>query len=390
MGSIASAAVASPRLEMPVHRRSRQWMLLLFFGLRLSAQDDVAAQFANYPFRLRLEHTRGREHSREDSTVCVLLRRDGQFHLEHRRGDETLVSEGRLSESDLAKLNLALDSDQLRQISQQKIVPPLLYSRDDQLQLNVFRKDHWQNLRFPDATTQAANRGAIQPLLTWLNELHNQPHRELSEDEGKNNCLTPERLQLKIRNAPPAASATGKNSGEPAAGAAAGGADSQPEPPPSFLLRYSRDRFSNGTLQRTCVIVGPAGGYRMERGSQQISYKMKTSVFEGSVSDGELRELKQMLDEPRLKNEHHQNRLPDVPIREAEVTSVSVPREKEIQQLVFSDYSGASFGGQGPAANSTDDTASIDPLQAWLKTAIESKKVAPLKSAQPSNCASTP
>jgi hypothetical protein len=383
MSSIASTPVVHPRLATLVHRRSPQCLLLLFLGLRLWAQDDVAAQFANYPFRLRLEHTR------PDSNVCVLLRRDGQFHLEHTRADETLVSEGRLSESDLAKLNLALDSDQVQQISQQKIVPPPMYSRNDQLQLTVFRKDHWQNLWFPDATTQAAYRAAIQPLLTWLYELHNQPHRELSEDEGKNNCLTPERLQLKIRNAQPPASA-GKTSEEPGAGAAAGVADSHPEQPPSFLMRYSRDRFSNSTLQRICVIVGPAGGYRMERGSQQISYKMKASVFGGSVSDGELRELKQMLDEPRLKNERHQNRLPDVAIREAQVISLSVPREKEIQQLVFSDYSGSSFGGKGPAANSSDDTSSIEPLQTWLKTAIENKNLVPLKSARLNNCASAP
>jgi hypothetical protein len=387
MRSIASPPVVNPRLATLIHRPSLQLILPLFLGLlflilRLSAQDDLAAQLANYPFRLRLEHTRG------DSTVCVLLRRDGQFHLERTRADETLVSEGRLSESDLANLNLALDSDQLQQLSQQKIVPPLLFSRDDQLQLNVFRKDHWQNLRFPDATTQAAYRAAIRPLLTWLSELQNEPHRELSEDEGKNNCLTPARLQLKIRNAQPPASATRATSEAP--GGATGVADSPREQPPSFLMRYSRDRFSNGTLERTCVIVGPAGGYRMERGSQQISYKMKASVFGGSVSDGELRELKQILDDPRLKSERHQDRLPDVAIREAEVISLSVPREKEIQQLVFSDYSGALFGRQGSAASSSADTSAIEPLRTWLKTAIENKKLAPLKSAPPNNCASTP
>jgi hypothetical protein len=79
-----------------------------------------------------------------------------------------------------------------------------------------------------------------------------------------------------------------------------------------------------------------------------------------------------------------------VAIREAQVISVSVPREMEIQQLVFSDYSGSSFGGKGPAANSTDDTSSIEPLQTWLKTTIENKKLAPLKTAQLNNCASAP
>jgi hypothetical protein len=375
--------VANAHLAMPVPGRSLPLILLLFLGLRVSAQDDAPAQFANYPFRLRLEH------ASEHSNVCVLLRRDGQYHLEQTRGDETLVAEGRLGESDLARLNLALDSDQLQQISQQKIVPPLMYSGDDQLQLNVFRKDHWQNLRFPDATSQRAHQAAIRPLLTWLNELPNAPHRELSEDEGKNNCLTPEKLQLKIRSAEPPAS-TRKTGAEPGAGASAGGADAQPGQPPSFLVRYARDRFSSNTLQRTCVIVGAAGGYRMERGSQQISYKMRASVFEGSVSAAELQELKQMLDQPRLKNERHENSLPAMTIRDAEVISVSVPRENQIQHLLFSDYSGSLFNRKGTAANSTDDSSSIAPLEAWLQTAIENKKVAPLKSAQPDNCASTP
>jgi hypothetical protein len=368
---------------MLVPGRSFPLILLLFLGLRVSAQDDAAAQFANYPFRLRLEHVS------ENSSVCVLLRSDGQYHLEHTRGDEILVAEGRLGESDLARLNLALDSDQLQQISQQKIVAPLMYSSYDQLQLNVFRKDHWQNLQFPDATTQRAYQAAIRPILTWLNELPNAPHRQLSEDEGKNNCLTPEKLHLKIRIAE-APLSTKKTGAEPGAGISGGRADAQPEQPASFLVRYARDRFSNNTLQRTCVIVGTAGGYRMERASQQISYKMRASVFEGSVSAGELEELKQMLDEPRLKNERHENGLPEMTLRDAEVISVSVPREKHIQHLLFSDSSGSLFSRKGAAANSTDDTSSIAPLEAWLQTAIENKKVAPLKSAHPDNCASTP
>lgn len=355
-----------------VHRLTIQLMFCLALGLSAVAQDGVADQFANYPFLLRLEHTT------HNSKVCVLLRRDRQFHLERTHSDRTLVIEGQLAESEFLKLKQTLDSGDLQKISQQRIVPPLLYPMNDQLQVNVFRKDHWQNLLFPESTSQIPFRLTLKPLVTWLNGLHNEPHREASEDEGKNNCLPPEKLELTIRT---------KDS--PASGKAGEG-NPQSSQPNSFLMRYSRDRVANRNLERTCVIVNPTGLYRMERGSQPATFKMKTTVFEGSVTDGELQELGYILDAPGLKTLHHQNRISGVAVRDADVISLSILRDNETQELIFSGYVAVRSHGKGTSSSATDDTSSIEPIQKWLETSVESKDLVPLKSAPANNCATAP
>jgi hypothetical protein len=86
-------------------------------SLRASAQNSVADQFANYPYLLRLEHTT------KGSRACVLLRRNGEFHLENTHGDETQVSEGQIPDAEIARLTEDLDNHDLQQISQQKIIP---------------------------------------------------------------------------------------------------------------------------------------------------------------------------------------------------------------------------------------------------------------------------
>jgi hypothetical protein len=358
-------------------------LFFLVFCLRAGAQDNVAAQFANYPFLLRLEHTT------EGSRVCVLLRRDGEFHLEHTHGDETQVSEGQIPEVELTKLKEALNGDELQQISQQQIVPPLLYPMLDQLQVNIFRVDHWQNLLFPDATSQISFRPALKPLLAWMKELHDEPHRDLTEDEGKNNCLTPGKIQLTIRTHNSSPSDAEEGSENTPAKAATVGAKPQASQPKSFLMRYSADHFSSGTLQRTCVIVNPAGLFRMEKGSQQATYKMKASVFEGSISEDELSELARLLEASDLRDLQHQNRMSGVRVQDIKVISLSIPRAKGIQQLLFSSYSGY-LSGSGGTASVTDDTSAIRSLQKWLKTSIENKKLAAAKSALPNSCVAAP
>jgi hypothetical protein len=359
------------------------FLVFLVFCLRAAAQDRVADQIANYPFLLRLEHTT------KGSRACVLLRRNGEFHFEHTRGDETEVSEGQIPDAELVNLKEALNSDQLQQISQQKIIPPLLDTTVDQVQVNVVRTDHWQNLYFADSTSQIPYSGALKPLLTWMRALQDEPHRTLTEDEGKNNCLTPKKLHLTIRTNDPSLSAEKKITENAANSAANGAAGPQSSQPKSFLMRYSLDHFSSGVLQRTCVIVNPTGSFRMEKGSQQVTFKMKASVFEGSISEDELRELNQLLEAPDLKNLHHQNRLASVRRGDVQITSLSIPREKEIQQLLFSSYIG-DLSGRGDPGDVIDDTSSIQPLQKWLRASIADKKLAPVKSTKPNSCAPGP
>ena len=384
MGCNGSKPVVNLRTAAIAHRLLLQSIFFLFLCSGGCAQDAAAPQLAEYPFLLRLERTS------KNSNVCVLLQRTGDFHLEHTRGDQTLVREGRIAEAELLRLKQSLDSDALQRLAQANIVPPLLSRMEDRLQINIFRADHWQNLVFPDTTSQAPHREVLTPLISWLNAIHDLPHRELSEDEGKNNCLPPKRLQLKIRSND---SRTGSSTGETdqsAPGSGAADAATAPSTRQIFLLRYSRERVSNGALERSCVIVNRTGHFRMEKGSQPATFKMKTTVYEGSISADEVRDLGRLLDAPDLKSLQHQNRILSVPaVQDAEVISLSIPRENDTQLLIFSGYVGIR-SGKDSAPGGTDDTTSIAPIQKWLEVSIESRKLTPSKSALPDNCAAAP
>ncbi len=362
-------------------------LIFSVFCLPAGAQYSVADQIANYPYLLRLEQTT------KSAKVCVLLRRSGEFHLENTHGDETQVSEGQIPDAELVKLNEELNNQELQQISQQKIVPPLLDLTVDQVQVNVVRTDHWQNLYFADSTSQIPFSAALKPLLAWMSTLHDEPHRTLTEDEGKNNCLTPKKLHLTIRtkdSSLPAQEKTEEKTNQNAAGSSTtGAAEPQSSQPKSFLMRYSSDYYSSGVLERTCVIVSLAGDFRMEKGNQQVTYKMKSSVFEGSIPENELKQLNQLLDTSDLRNLRHQNRLASMRMPEVVVISLSIPREKEVQQLLFSSYI-RDPTRRDDSGDVIDDTSLIQPIQKWLKASIDSQKLRPVKSATPNSCAPLP
>jgi hypothetical protein len=84
------------------------------------------------------------------NTICVLLRHDGQFHLETSHGDRTKVLEGSLPSAELLKVQRMLDSDGLPQLTQDKPASPKTTHVSEILQISIFRTDHWQNLVFVD------------------------------------------------------------------------------------------------------------------------------------------------------------------------------------------------------------------------------------------------
>ncbi len=168
-----------------------------FFALAASGQTSETTAF-KYPYLLHIETATFYDHS------CVLLRNDGQFHLELEKGDHTKVFEGALPEDDLVQVQKLINGDQLRALTQKQIVEPSVNVQLDQLQIDVFRGDHWQDLFFLDASSRKPFDNLIAPLVRWLDALHKVPHRELSEDEGKNDCQLPKRIVLKRRRPAPA------------------------------------------------------------------------------------------------------------------------------------------------------------------------------------------
>jgi hypothetical protein len=166
--------------------------VLVSGGLPAFAQTERPIDSAISPYLLRVQRTT------PGNAVCVLLRHDGQFHLETSHGDRTDVSEGSLPSSELLKVRRMLESDGLRRLSQDKLGSPK--TRVSQiLQVSIFRTDHWQNLIFMDEDGSQSVPRSLSPLLNWVGSLHKQPHQELDEDKSKNNCQSPKEIELQTR-----------------------------------------------------------------------------------------------------------------------------------------------------------------------------------------------
>jgi hypothetical protein len=135
----------------------------------------------------------------EKNSICVLLRHDGQFHLETAHGDRITVMEGSLPGPELLKVQQMLDSDGLPKLSSEKLAPPRTTRPLEVLQISIFRTDHWQNLIFmADKGSQTATLRSLNPLLKWVESLSRQSHHIMDEDES-NNCQSPKKIELKTR-----------------------------------------------------------------------------------------------------------------------------------------------------------------------------------------------
>jgi hypothetical protein len=167
--------------------------VLISSGLTAFNQSERPAESEISPYLARVQRTT------PGNTICVLLRHDGQFHLETSHGDSTKVLEGSLSSSELLKVQRILNGDGLPRLVQDKPALPKTTLMSEILQISIFRTDHWQNLIFMDDNAGHSIPRSLGPLVNWLGSLHRQPHQQLHEDESKNNCQSPQKIELKKR-----------------------------------------------------------------------------------------------------------------------------------------------------------------------------------------------
>ncbi len=166
------------------------FLLVVFLSATLLIGQNPAA---NYPYLLHLETMNF------DDQVCVLLLRDGQFHLEVEKGSRIRVFEGGLSGAKMQEVQTLINDPVLRQLTEKQIVPPKGTIMLDELHVNVFRGDHWQDLFFVDDSSRRPFERSIAPLVRWLQALPKEPHKEISADMGKNDCQLPKTIVLKKR-----------------------------------------------------------------------------------------------------------------------------------------------------------------------------------------------
>ena len=84
----------------------------------LLAPVIASAQVKNSAYLLRLEHASSESH------LCVLLKKNGFFHLESGNGDSTKVFEGSLGSEPLGRVQRELQDKELEALSQSQIEEP--------------------------------------------------------------------------------------------------------------------------------------------------------------------------------------------------------------------------------------------------------------------------
>jgi hypothetical protein len=166
-------------------------VVALGFVSPMRAQDDSSAPPA---FLMRLVHA----HTYEN--VCVLVRGDGQYHLERETAAKTDVFEGTLLLPELQRVEHFLDANELFELAEDKSLKPASSGDSVQVILSVHRPGRWQNLTFPTPASWESFHDSVVPLLAWLEDLRKAKNRvKLREEIARNNCLPPPKLELKTR-----------------------------------------------------------------------------------------------------------------------------------------------------------------------------------------------
>lgn len=307
------------------------FLLLLLLPVAAFAQVDGL----HSPYLLRLEHKTFNGHA------CAMLQESGVFHLEWGEGDSVKVAEGKMQPVELGKIEDALREPVLDHLTQNQIEEPLLRTHDI-LTIDIFRRDHWQDVIFSSAQSQEPYRRSLQPLLRWLDDLHKFPHKDLSENEGRNNCLLPKKIALTTRGEKPklpAAHMSRSSSPEQPAGAAQKPTEitRAGETPVPVMLRLFSMSKKSAIAEERCLLVKENGAYRRElRVQQEGSGNVRTKIYGGMMTAPELSELREILDEPALSSiSHHKTSRLVLPMS-GEMLQLQIPRPSGVQEIVLS------------------------------------------------------
>ncbi|HUM06156.1 MAG TPA: VWA domain-containing protein [Terriglobales bacterium] len=334
----------------------------------------------------------------DEADSCVLLQRDGRYHLERVGHDKVFIAEGILPSQSLKGIEAVLNNDELGSLSQDSIPIRIVASSRDELDVRIARKNGWQKLLFPDAESREPLGKSLHPLLQWLSALPGKDALQLREGEGKTNCLRPRSSDIRLSTR--------------ALDEAAVPITASQSPVSPYLMRIVMDRLGGGEAKRTCAIVYPNGFYRLEK-SRQAHYdkgfyqpdivteglrgKIKADVFEQFLDAAAITELRRLLDSPDLTVAHPSGLPAGGRSTDSEVTFVLIPRGRDVQRLTFTNYYVTVDRRPLLTAGGGSDTRHMDsaagvliPLQKWVKENVESRKAARLNQAVGNNCVASP
>jgi hypothetical protein len=321
-------------------------------------------------------------HENLDGTSCVLLQQDGTFHYENGDRYSTRVFKGQVPVAQLNEVNQLLQK--LSAISQKQIEEPLLHGPYDMVDVGFIEDGASRELFFRTAESQAAYKTSLQPLLQWMDRLHKLPHRQLSEDAGKQNCLPRHKLRLMPRDEfveqpPPPAPKPSFGSKQPTLAPKPAAIPANLTP----LLQLGMLTRNSSGARQSCALVASDGQFRFEVSAQKTGSKnVKTSFANGQLADQDLQALHSLLDAPALAKLRHHEPPGGMALNiMGEVIELYIARGAGVQELLLTDSTHRNtffFGGDG-------DVSKADRLLKFINQNFESK-AAPGPSSNRNGC----
>jgi len=363
--------------QTPGHRYFRTLTLAAVTFLA-TANGRSEAKAITYVVRLA--------HEVSASTTCVLVDDSGAFHLESGDRQQTKVYEGEVSAAQLDALRRNLGK--LFEVQQADIEEPLIPGPRNLLDIHIFRNQAAQELLFRSPESQQAYAAELNPLLRWVDGLRKLPHRELSEDAGKRNCLPRSQLALKARGevAPEPPSTRTPIAGRQIAPSTKDAVPSHPLVQPLVRLALLERTFSHA--RQTCALVAHDGQYRFERRFQKNgSQKVESSLAKGWFTAEELNALRKILESPALAEIRHRESPDSMPLNiQGIVLELSINRKSGVQDLILTDSKRRStFFYSGDA-----DIGTAAPLLGFVRKQIEPRSAPAGRAKELNGCSQLP
>lgn len=351
----------------------------------LVASAAAAQSGSEYPYLLRISH------KTYDESSCALLQTDGRFHVElAHEGSDVKVHEGTTTLEDVKKIQRILEHPDLAELSQRQIEEPIFSGRFEQLQLTIFRSHGWQDLFFQSAESEERFKDSLDPLVEWLDALRKLPHKELSEDEGKQNCLPPRKIVLKKRETISFPEVVAPNPlGIKSVLKLPPLVTSTPAIPSATpLLRVSSVVVGSSDARQFCALIADNGRFRYENHLQKASKPVRSEIFAGHLSLEELSHLRSLLDTPALANiQHHEPRgTAPVPMM-GDMLNLSIARPSGIQEIILSSRYGHEFG---TVYGGDGDIRSAAKLMEFLNRRLPEEKDGLLDNSARNECTALP
>ena len=330
------------------------------------------AQDPGSPYLMRMER------QSHDENVCILLQKDGHYHLERIITGRPRVFEGTLAMSAVGELEPLLNADQLVNLKQSQIEMTLVSEDMDAVIITIPRPSGWQSLNFPGGKSRKPFKTTMDPLLKWLDRNKQQqnpivgasttrcipPQTAAASDKPKPNLANPYIMRIVVDHYEPV------QSGDSQAGT----------------------HYAGFKVTRQCTIVYEGGRYRMEKSLQESNSEIRSDIYRDTLDKSQLEELRQLLNDPKLVALPN-SAPPTVFAREGDLVSLAVPRDTGVQMLSFASAFGARTKEQGMKDNmALAVSANVElthPLTKWIKQNVESRKGTQVKDVPSTKCVPT-